>query len=78
MCKKHAEPLELFCRVDQMFVCETCRDCDHKTHEIVSLEEEAEMRKTQLGIEKKSTDQMIQALSAENPRDPRLSGGQQK
>ncbi|XP_074505397.1 E3 ubiquitin-protein ligase TRIM21-like [Sebastes fasciatus] len=61
MCKTHDEPLELFCRVDQMFACESCKDGDHKTHEIVSLEEEAEMRKTQLGIEKKGSDQMIQA-----------------
>lgn len=61
MCKKHDDkPLELFCRVDQMFVCESCKDRDHKTHKIVSLEEEAQMRKTELGIEKTSTDQMIE------------------
>lgn len=59
MCKTHDEPLELFCRVDQMFVCKPCKD-DHKTHEIVSLEEEAETRKDQLETEKKSTDKMVQ------------------
>ncbi|XP_040904377.1 E3 ubiquitin-protein ligase TRIM21-like [Toxotes jaculatrix] len=60
ICKTHDEPLELFCRVEQMFVCESCKSNDHKTHKIVPLEEEAQMRKTLLGIEKKHTDQMIQ------------------
>ncbi|XP_032383885.1 zinc-binding protein A33 [Etheostoma spectabile] len=61
MCKAHDEPFELFCQVDQMFVCESCKISDHKTHKMVSLEEEAKMRKTQLGLEKSSMDQMIQA-----------------
>ncbi|XP_044061269.1 E3 ubiquitin-protein ligase TRIM39-like [Siniperca chuatsi] len=61
ICKNHDEPLELFCRVDQMFVCESCKNSDHKTHKIVSLEEEAQMRKAQLGREMKDSEQMIQA-----------------
>ncbi|XP_069550304.1 E3 ubiquitin-protein ligase TRIM21-like [Brachyistius frenatus] len=61
MCKNHHEPLELFCQVDQMFLCASCKTKDHKTHKIVTLEEEAQMRKTQLGLEKQSTDQMILA-----------------
>ncbi|XP_038554858.1 E3 ubiquitin-protein ligase TRIM21-like [Micropterus salmoides] len=61
ICKKHDEPLELFCRVDQMFLCGSCKDRDHKTHKIVSLEEEAQMRRAQLETEMKSSDQMIQA-----------------
>lgn len=61
ICKDHDEPLELFCKADQMFLCESCKNKDHKTHKVVSLEEESQMRKTQLGIEKADTDQMIQA-----------------
>lgn len=61
ICKQHDEPLELFCRVDQMFVCKSCKGSDHKTHKIVSLEEEAQMRKAELGIEKHNMEQMIQA-----------------
>ncbi|XP_028444427.1 E3 ubiquitin-protein ligase TRIM21-like [Perca flavescens] len=61
MCKVHDEPFELFCKVDEMFACQSCKNSAHKTHKMVSLEEEAQMRKTQLGMEKKSTDQMIQA-----------------
>lgn len=60
ICKTHDEPLELFCKMDQMFICESCRTSDHKTHKTVTLEEEAQMRKTQLGAEKKDMDQMIQ------------------
>ncbi|XP_059201984.1 E3 ubiquitin-protein ligase TRIM21-like [Centropristis striata] len=60
MCKTHDEPLELFCRVEQMFVCQSCKDSDHKSHKIVSLEEEAQVRKTQLGMQKESMDHMIQ------------------
>lgn len=60
ICKKHDKPLELFCRADQMFVCESCKDSDHKTHEVVSIEEEAEVRKAQLTLEKNSMDEMIQ------------------
>lgn len=61
LCNAHSEPLELFCRVDQTFLCGLCRNEEHKTHETVTLEEEAETRREQLGVEKKSTDQMIQA-----------------
>lgn len=60
ICKTHHKPLELFCRVDKMFLCESCKVSDHKTHETVSLEEETQMSKAQLGITKKSMDQMIQ------------------
>ncbi|XP_026186859.1 nuclear factor 7, ovary-like [Mastacembelus armatus] len=60
ICKMHDKPLELFCRFDQEFACETCKESDHKSHDIVTLEEEAQIRKTQLGIEKKGTDQMIE------------------
>lgn len=60
ICKTHDEPLEMFCKLDQLFICESCKTSDHKTHKTVTLEEEAQMRKTQLGAEKKDMDQMIQ------------------
>ncbi|XP_039905824.1 E3 ubiquitin-protein ligase TRIM47-like isoform X12 [Simochromis diagramma] len=60
VCQDHGEPLELICRVDQMFLCESCKCGDHKTHKTVTLEDEAEMRKTQLRLENNSMDQMIQ------------------
>ncbi|XP_019210295.1 uncharacterized protein LOC100694122 [Oreochromis niloticus] len=60
VCQDHGEPLELICRLDQMFLCQSCKCSDHKTHETVILEDEAEMRKTQLRSENNSMDQMIQ------------------
>ncbi|XP_058629920.1 E3 ubiquitin-protein ligase TRIM39-like isoform X1 [Onychostoma macrolepis] len=52
ICQKHERPLELFCRDDQVIVCLSCTDGDHKNHNTVSLEE------TQLMIE--DAQQMIQ------------------
>lgn len=60
ICEKHNRPLELFCRVDEMFLCECCKDSDHKNHKTVTLEEEAQIRMTMLEIEKKGREQMIQ------------------
>ncbi|CAN9515186.1 unnamed protein product [Ophioblennius macclurei] len=60
-CTIHYEPLDLFCRVDQMFLCELCRESEHKSHKTVSLEEEAGMRKTELGLKQRKAFQMIRA-----------------
>ncbi|XP_054453244.1 zinc-binding protein A33-like [Anoplopoma fimbria] len=61
MCKTHDALLELFCKADQMFVCESCKVSDHKAHNIVNLEDEAQIRKSMLGREKESTDEKIQS-----------------
>ncbi|XP_005464771.2 uncharacterized protein LOC100708399 [Oreochromis niloticus] len=60
VCQDHGEPLELICRLDQMFLCQSCKCSDHKTHKTVTLEDEAERRKTQLRLENNSMDQLIQ------------------
>lgn len=60
ICKKHDEALELFCRNDQIFVCETCKSTDHRGHKMVTFTEEAEIKKAQLDMEKTRLDQMIQ------------------
>ncbi|XP_030281486.1 E3 ubiquitin-protein ligase TRIM39-like [Sparus aurata] len=49
MCTKHDELLELFCKTDQMCVCMLCSDLDHKTHDVVPLDEEYEEKKAKLG-----------------------------
>ncbi|XP_015248525.1 PREDICTED: nuclear factor 7, ovary-like [Cyprinodon variegatus] len=61
ICKSHGEPLELFCCVDQMFLCLSCKTQDHKTHKVVTLVEEAMVRKKKLEKERKCADQMIEA-----------------
>lgn len=60
ICKTHGEPLEWFCRFDQSFLCESCKGGNHKKHVIVTLEEEAQMRKTQIETEREKTHHMIQ------------------
>uniref|UniRef100_A0A3P8SAG2 E3 ubiquitin-protein ligase TRIM39-like n=1 Tax=Amphiprion percula TaxID=161767 RepID=A0A3P8SAG2_AMPPE len=42
MCKKHNKITELYCRTDQACVCVLCLKMDHKSHDVVSLEEEYE------------------------------------
>uniref|UniRef100_A0A3B1JY37 E3 ubiquitin-protein ligase TRIM39-like n=1 Tax=Astyanax mexicanus TaxID=7994 RepID=A0A3B1JY37_ASTMX len=54
ICQKHERPLELFCRDDQVTLCQFCTDADHKTHSTVPIEEES------LGKMQKEVQQMIQ------------------
>ncbi|XP_053170183.1 E3 ubiquitin-protein ligase TRIM21-like [Scomber japonicus] len=60
MCKKHDRPLELFCRTDQMCVCLSCAETDHKLHHIVTLIEECEGKKSKLIKKEAEVQQMIQ------------------
>ncbi|KAM3858859.1 zinc-binding protein A33-like [Diretmus argenteus] len=60
MCKKHDRPLELFCKTDQMCVCQFCTESDHKLHHIVPLAEEYEGKKSELGKTEVEIHQMIQ------------------
>ncbi|XP_059192140.1 E3 ubiquitin-protein ligase TRIM21-like isoform X7 [Centropristis striata] len=60
MCPKHDKLLELFCRTDQTCVCMLCTVLDHKTHDVVPLEEEYEGKKAELGKTEAEIQQMIQ------------------
>ncbi|KAK3545963.1 hypothetical protein QTP70_017103 [Hemibagrus guttatus] len=60
ICQKHERPLELFCRDDQMCVCQFCTETDHKNHNTVPVEEESRERKTQLVKSQTDVQQMIQ------------------
>ncbi|KAM3864344.1 E3 ubiquitin-protein ligase TRIM21-like [Diretmus argenteus] len=60
MCKKHDRPLELFCKTEQMCICQFCTESDHKLHHIVPLTEEYEGKKTELGKTEAEIQQMIQ------------------
>ncbi|KAK0131772.1 E3 ubiquitin-protein ligase TRIM39 [Merluccius polli] len=56
MCKKHDRLLELFCQTDQVCVCLLCMT-DHKSHPVVPLQEEYEVK---LGKVESEVQQMIQ------------------
>ncbi|XP_032364091.1 E3 ubiquitin-protein ligase TRIM21-like isoform X1 [Etheostoma spectabile] len=60
MCTEHDKPLELFCKTDQTCVCMLCTVLDHKTHDVVPLEEEYEGKKAELGKTEAEIQQMIQ------------------
>uniref|UniRef100_UPI0037E7C297 zinc-binding protein A33-like n=1 Tax=Semicossyphus pulcher TaxID=241346 RepID=UPI0037E7C297 len=60
MCKSHDRPLELFCKTDQMCVCVSCTESDHKPHRIVPLMEEYEGRKAKLAETEADIQTMIQ------------------
>ncbi|CAL8363060.1 unnamed protein product [Merluccius merluccius] len=60
MCKKHDRLLELFCQTDQVCVCQFCTDGDHRSHPVVPLKEEYEVKTAQLGKIESEVQQMIQ------------------
>uniref|UniRef100_A0A8C5CCA0 Bloodthirsty n=1 Tax=Gadus morhua TaxID=8049 RepID=A0A8C5CCA0_GADMO len=59
MCKKHNQPLELFCQTEQVCVCQFCTETDHKSHPVVPLKEEYEVKMAQLGKIEAEVQQMI-------------------
>ncbi|CAL8284380.1 unnamed protein product [Gadus morhua 'NCC'] len=59
MRKKHNQLLELFCRTDQVSVCQFCKETDHKSHPVVPLKEEYEVKTAQLGKIEAEVQQMI-------------------
>uniref|UniRef100_A0A8C4ZUT0 Tripartite motif-containing protein 16-like n=2 Tax=Gadus morhua TaxID=8049 RepID=A0A8C4ZUT0_GADMO len=60
MCKKHNQLLELFCQTEQVCVCQLCTVTDHKSHPVVPLKEEYELKMAQLGEIESEVQQMIQ------------------
>ncbi|XP_058250363.1 zinc-binding protein A33-like [Hemibagrus wyckioides] len=60
ICQKHERAVELFCRDDQMCVCQFCTETNHKNHNTVPIEEESRERKTQLVKTQTDVQQMIQ------------------
>uniref|UniRef100_A0A8C5CKP6 Bloodthirsty n=1 Tax=Gadus morhua TaxID=8049 RepID=A0A8C5CKP6_GADMO len=60
MCKKHERLLELFCQTEQVCVCLFCTEADHKSHPVVPLKEEYEVKMAQLGKIEAEVPQMIQ------------------
>ncbi|XP_059905033.1 E3 ubiquitin-protein ligase TRIM39-like [Gadus macrocephalus] len=60
MCKKHDRLLELFCQTEQVYVCQFCTETDHKSHTVVPLKEEYEVKMAQLGKIEAEVQQMIE------------------
>ncbi|XP_062299954.1 E3 ubiquitin-protein ligase TRIM39-like [Scomber scombrus] len=60
MCKKHDRPLALFCKTDQMCVCQFCTESDHRSHVYGPLKGEYEVQKAKLEKTEAGIQQMIQ------------------
>ncbi|CAL8273578.1 unnamed protein product [Merluccius merluccius] len=60
ICKKHDRLLELFCKTEQLCVCQFCTEKDHKFHPVVPLKEAYEVEKAQLEKIEFEVQQMIQ------------------
>ncbi|CAL8406924.1 unnamed protein product [Arctogadus glacialis] len=60
LCKKHNQLLELFCKIDQVCVCQFCTETDHKSHPVVPLKEEYEVKKAKMRKIEAEVQQMIQ------------------
>ncbi|XP_056437262.1 E3 ubiquitin-protein ligase TRIM39-like isoform X2 [Gadus chalcogrammus] len=60
MCKKHDRLLELFCQTEQVCVCRFCTETDHKSHPVIPLKEEYEVKTAQLGKIEAEVKQLIQ------------------
>uniref|UniRef100_A0A8C4Z075 Uncharacterized protein n=1 Tax=Gadus morhua TaxID=8049 RepID=A0A8C4Z075_GADMO len=60
ICKKHDRLLELFCQTEQVCVCQFCTETGHKSHPVIPLKEEYEVKMAQLGKIEAEVQQMIQ------------------
>uniref|UniRef100_A0A8C4ZXX4 E3 ubiquitin/ISG15 ligase TRIM25-like n=1 Tax=Gadus morhua TaxID=8049 RepID=A0A8C4ZXX4_GADMO len=60
MCRKHNQLLELFCKTDQVCVCQFCTEGDHRSHPVVPLKEVYKVKMAQLGKLEAEVPQMIQ------------------
>ncbi|KAG2457262.1 TRI25 ligase, partial [Polypterus senegalus] len=49
LCAKHQKSLEIFCKTDDLCICMMCVVTGHKSHEMVELEMEREVKEKQLG-----------------------------
>ncbi|KAK7921891.1 hypothetical protein WMY93_008793 [Mugilogobius chulae] len=60
MCPKHKLPLELFCGTDDKMACTVCVPLEHKTHELLSLQEAYERRRSSLQQTQAHTQHMVE------------------
>ncbi|XP_030201036.1 E3 ubiquitin-protein ligase TRIM39-like [Gadus morhua] len=60
MCKEHNRLLELFCQTEHVCVCLLCTVTDHKSHPVIPLKEEYEVKTAQLGKIEAEVKQLIQ------------------
>ncbi|KAK7883969.1 hypothetical protein WMY93_027092 [Mugilogobius chulae] len=60
LCPEHQRPLELFCNTDEKIVCMKCIPLEHKSHDLLSLEEACERRRSSLQQTQAHTQHMVE------------------
>lgn len=60
MCTEHDQPLELYCKNEQMPICTSCAATNHRYHQVLSVEDEYEVKKTILGKTEAEVQERIQ------------------
>ncbi|XP_078470785.1 E3 ubiquitin-protein ligase TRIM11-like [Lampetra planeri] len=57
-CREHSEELKFYCTVDSSLVCSTCTIAgEHKEHDVTTLKDEHETRKTRVGEETRAVEE---------------------
>ncbi|XP_029382063.1 E3 ubiquitin-protein ligase TRIM39-like [Echeneis naucrates] len=64
LCVKHEKILELFCRDEQVCICLLCSKMDHKGHDTVCVEEEAQLHKVNIEAKMTKVKMMIEQRNA--------------
>ncbi|XP_054481025.1 E3 ubiquitin-protein ligase TRIM21-like [Anoplopoma fimbria] len=59
VCPKHGKPLELYCKKEQMPICQSCAESSHRFHHTVPLKEEYEEKTKEL---QKTVDEIQQKI----------------
>ncbi|XP_017259821.1 E3 ubiquitin-protein ligase TRIM39 [Kryptolebias marmoratus] len=49
VCAEHQEPLELYCKDDQVAVCQSCRTSAHRNHQVVPLGDQVQLKMAEVG-----------------------------
>uniref|UniRef100_A0A8C7IHI1 Tripartite motif-containing protein 16 n=1 Tax=Oncorhynchus kisutch TaxID=8019 RepID=A0A8C7IHI1_ONCKI len=60
ICPQHQKGLELFCRSDQMCICVLCTVREHRSHNIISAEEERAEKQKNLAVTQSEVQHIIQ------------------
>ncbi|XP_071357756.1 E3 ubiquitin-protein ligase TRIM21-like isoform X2 [Trachinotus anak] len=60
VCTEHKKLLELYCKDEQMSICRSCADSSHRLHHVVSLKEEYDGKKAEVGKMDSKLQLMIQ------------------
>ncbi|XP_042310844.1 zinc finger protein RFP-like [Sceloporus undulatus] len=62
-CEKHQEPLQLFCKEDEVLICMKCnRSMEHQEHNVVPVDEVSDGYKSQLETEKEKITSAFESL----------------